>query len=75
MSKLGEQLRALRKQHNWTQKRLAHSAGINQGYLCQLETGYVGARNPGAYILLRLANAFQVPLDYFREALEEDDND
>lgn len=73
MSKLGEQLVRLRERVNWTQERLAHSAGMSQSYLCQLEKGQV--LNPGARTLLRLANAFQVPLDYFREAIEEDAHD
>jgi len=72
MSALSKQLVALRKKHNWTQKALAHTVGITQGYMCQIERGDV--KSIGAYTLLRLADAFQVPLDYFREAIEEDAN-
>lgn len=72
MSRLGERLVTLRRTQDWSQAKLAHEAGISQGYLCQLETGKFC--NPSALILVRLADALQVSLDHFRPLIEEDNH-
>lgn len=58
MNKLGEQIRRLRKERDWTQRGLAKRSGIDRGYLASIETGKVA--NPSATIFLALARAFNI---------------
>jgi DNA-binding XRE family transcriptional regulator len=54
-------LQALRKWRGKTQVALAEAAGIQQGYLSDLESG---RRNGAPDTLERLARALEVPLDW-----------
>jgi transcriptional regulator with XRE-family HTH domain len=53
--RLGAVVRRLRRREGLTQVRLAQRAGIDQGYLSQLESGK--RANPSAVIVKRLARA------------------
>jgi transcriptional regulator with XRE-family HTH domain len=56
--RLGAVVRRLRRREGLTQVRLAQRAGIDQGYLSQLESGK--RANPSAVIVKRLARALGV---------------
>lgn len=55
---LGQKIKELRAEKEWTQHELAKHSGIGRGYLAQLETDIVA--NPSANILLKLARAFNI---------------
>lgn len=62
ISRIGERVRALRKERNWTQIRLAELLGISQSYLSDLEHG------KGSFTaeqLLTLLTTFNVPISFF----------
>lgn len=56
---LGAQLRRLREDRELTQEKLAELAGLNYKYVGRIE---LGKSDPGAYVLVRLAAALQVPI-------------
>src|SRR5688572_1736627 len=58
---LGERLRALRKQNSLTQQNMAVRLGTAKSTISQYETG---VNQPDHDTLVRLANLFQVSLDY-----------
>ena len=58
---LGGRVRECRDQRGWKQKELADSAKISVTFLSELEND---RRTPGAGVLLRLADALGVSLDY-----------
>ena len=58
---LGGRVRDCREKRGWTQKELASSAEISVTFLSELENNH---RAPGAGVLLRLADALGVSLDY-----------
>ena len=58
---LGGRVRDCRKARGWTQKELAGDADISITFLSELENDH---RAPGAGVLLRLADALGVSLDY-----------
>ena len=60
-SSLGGRIRDCRERHGWTQMDLAKSAEISVTFLSEVEND---RRLPGAGVLLRLANALGVSLDY-----------
>jgi len=51
----------LRQERNWTQGELAKKLGIRQKQISAYETG---ANHPSTDILIRLAEVFDVSLDY-----------
>jgi transcriptional regulator with XRE-family HTH domain len=57
---IGNRIRHLRTTRNWTQRALAAQTGIDTARLSQYENGQV---EPPLRALLRLARAFEVPLD------------
>lgn len=61
-SRIGERVRALRKQRLWTQAQLAKLLGISQNYLSVLERGQGSFT---AEHLLSILKTFNVPIDYF----------
>lgn len=58
---LGERIRELRKQAEWTMKQLAEASGLPENSILYIEKGYV--RNPATYKLQRIADAFGVSVD------------
>ncbi|MGH3658067.1 MAG: helix-turn-helix domain-containing protein, partial [Micromonosporaceae bacterium] len=60
LASVGARLRAIRKQRETTLTQLAELTGISVSTLSRLETG---GRKPTLELLLRLAQAYQVPLD------------
>lgn len=66
-TRLGEKLRAQRKQHGLTLEKLADMAGLSKSYLWELENR--ASQRPSAEKLSALADALGVTTAYF---LEED---
>lgn len=58
---LQDRIRELRLERKWTQKDLADKLGIQQKQISAYERG---SNNPSTNILIRLAEAFDVSLDY-----------
>ena len=58
---LGGRVRECREQRGWTQREVAGAARISVTILSELENDH---RAPGAQVLLRLADALGVSLDY-----------
>ena len=58
---LSKRLKELRKQHDWTQQKLAEKAGLSFNAITKIEQGV--AEHPTLKTLLKLANAFGVGLD------------
>ena len=59
---VGEKIRQLRRQKNWTQKDLAELLGVDKSTISQYET-YM--RTPSYKILVKLCYIFQVSADFF----------
>lgn len=55
---LGQKIKELRSQRDWTQNELAKRSGIDRGALASIETGK--AKNPTTANLLKLARAFNI---------------
>src|SRR3954453_4630898 len=53
---LGDRLRALRESEGWSLREVATKAGVNHGYLSQLERGDVS--QPGPAMLHKLAEGY-----------------
>ncbi|MFN8609163.1 MAG: helix-turn-helix transcriptional regulator [Vulcanimicrobiota bacterium] len=62
---IGQKIRKLRRDRDWTQQELGEKAGVNFRNLTHYESGRL---KPGLKILSRLAEVFQVPLDSLVEA-------
>ena len=58
-NELGERLRELREAHGWSLREVASRAGVNHGYLSQLERGEVA--QPAPSMLHKLADGYDVP--------------
>ena len=56
---VGRRIADLRREHAWTQERLAESARVGASYVARIETGQ---RKPTLETLERLAAALGVPL-------------
>jgi putative transcriptional regulator len=63
---LGNKLKSLRAERDWTQQELAVRSGVKRGYLASIEAGLVA--NPSANVFLKLSNAFNLPLEELYEA-------
>ena len=55
--KLGERIRAIRKEKNLTQEELAYRAKLDYSYVNQIENG---KRNPSMEAVARIAHALRV---------------
>lgn len=66
-TQLGMRIAYLRKLKKWTQEDLAFNAHINKNYLCDLENG---KRNPTVEILSRIAQAFDVTLEFLFKGIQ-----
>jgi transcriptional regulator with XRE-family HTH domain len=58
---LGARIAECRESRGWTQKKLAEQAGISVTFVSEVEND---RRMPGSEILLRIANALGVSIDY-----------
>lgn len=67
---IGHKIRAARfnKGKEWTQKKLADSAGLSQGYISAIERG---DEFPSLKALKRIGEVLDTPLHYFLEDLED----
>ncbi|KSU18282.1 helix-turn-helix domain-containing protein [Lactococcus lactis] len=61
MSVFAEQLKTLRKKNSLTQKELAEKVGVKQNSYANWENGN---REPNIEMLVRIADYFDVSLDY-----------
>lgn len=61
---LGEKLRTLRIQKDWTQEQLANKLGIDKSAISQYESCL---RLPSLNVLIKLCYAFNLSADYFLE--------
>lgn len=57
---LGRRIRALRQKSGWTQEELATSTKLTRAYLVSVEGG---KQNPSLDVVIRIANALNVPPD------------
>lgn len=59
LRELGERMRELRKRRGWTQQQLATAAGLTRAYIVSVEAG---KQNLSIGVVIRIANALEVPL-------------
>lgn len=59
--KLGEKLKYLRKQHNWTQEQLAQHLNISRSQISKWENGEL---LPDVQSLEKLSNLYEVSIDF-----------
>jgi len=57
--RLGNRVRALRRERQWTQVELAEMLGIDRSYLSEIETG---KKDPSLRILKTIADGFGLSL-------------
>ena len=55
---LGEKIKELRREREWTQLDLAKKSRLERGYIANLEID--GIKNPSAHVFIRLAEAFKI---------------
>ena len=67
LESLGHRVRYLRKQKRWSQLELSLRASVNKNYICELEKG---RRNPTLEVLERIANAFEISLEFLFKGVE-----
>lgn len=67
-----ENVKRLRKERGWSQANLADKMGVHTNHVNRMETGKY---NPSLDTLIKLAETFEVPLDYLvynkNDSLEE----
>ncbi len=66
---LGERVRAIRKQKQWSMHQLAERIGTTHSYISQLERGQI---RPGIDLVMRLAEAFGVSIDHLVGRVERE---
>lgn len=64
---LGERVRRLRRQRNWTQDQLATEAKLSKSFISEVESGTSQPRGP---VLVRIATALGASLDYLMTGRE-----
>lgn len=65
MQSLGQTIKTLRGARGWTLEELYQASGVSKGFLSDLENGK--RLNVGSSTLLRLADAFGVPVESLME--------
>lgn len=60
LNELGRRIRALRQKSGWTQEELATATKLTRAYLVSVEGG---KQNPSLDVVIRIANALNVPPD------------
>lgn len=58
---LGQKLKTLRAERDWTQLELAKRAGLDRGYIANLEID--GVKKPAGQVFIKLAHAFNIPTE------------
>jgi len=66
MTTLGQRLKELRKERDWTQHELAQKSGLDRGYIANLEVD--GVANPSAESFLKLSRALGIRPEVLYEA-------
>lgn len=69
---VGERIREARKQKGLTMAELSELVNISQGQLSNYEKD---RREPAFSKMARIADVFEISLDWFALGLEEEDND
>lgn len=64
---LGERIRTLRKNKNWSQEELAHRANITRSFLGEIERS---RKNPTITSLRKIAHAFDISLEELFRCIE-----
>jgi transcriptional regulator with XRE-family HTH domain len=64
---LGDRVRRLRRERNWTQDRLATEAKLSKSFISEVESGTSQPRGP---VLVRIATALGASLDYLMTGRE-----
>lgn len=59
-----DKIKEIRKKHHMTQIELARKIGVKRNTISDYETGY---SKPDTIRLIKIANIFNVPMDYFFE--------
>jgi transcriptional regulator with XRE-family HTH domain len=57
--RLGNRVRAMRKERGWTQVEMAEMLGIDRSYLSEIETG---KKDPSLRVLKTIADGFELSL-------------
>ncbi len=65
---LGLEIQRRRTQRGWSQEYLAEITGLHRTYISQLERGL---KSPSVRVLSHIANALEVTMSEFLEAVEE----
>lgn len=68
LRELGERMRDMRKRRGWTQQQLALASGLTRPYIVSVEAG---KQNLSMGVVIRIANALEVPLKDLLLAGEE----
>ena len=66
--KLHEKIKHLRKEQGWSQGEMSEKLGIHGGHVSRLENGKY---QPSVEVLKKLANVFEVSVDYLLNESEE----
>ncbi|MFD1676701.1 helix-turn-helix domain-containing protein [Alicyclobacillus fodiniaquatilis] len=69
---LGQKLRELREQKNWTLAEASAATGISVSHLSAIENG--NRPNPSFSLVAKLARAYGVPLSYFDTMTDSNQN-
>ena len=65
---IGNKVKKLRTDHNWTQEKLSEVANVDISYISEIENGY---KNCSIVILQKLAIGFNIKItDFFDELYE-----
>jgi transcriptional regulator with XRE-family HTH domain len=67
MPSVGDRIKEIREDRNWTQDRLAEVSGISKGYVSEIENN---KPNPSSESVLRIANALGASIDYLLRGVE-----
>lgn len=63
---IGQKARSLREQRGWTLAQASEASGISVSHLSAIEKG--NRPNPSFALVVKLSNAYGVPLTYFADA-------
>jgi transcriptional regulator with XRE-family HTH domain len=65
LRRIGKRVVSLRNERGWTQERLSEAAAMQRSYVADLERG---SRNLSVRTLVKIANAFGIPVrDLFQD--------
>lgn len=69
---IGQRIKTIRTKKGLTQEQVAEIVGISQKHLSRIEKGY---HNPRFDMIIKIANALNVPTDAFAKNLSDSDVD